>query len=319
MGSLPSCLVLMAAYNPSDYIVDQISSILNQQNVLINLSVSDDSLDKSLLIRRLSDASCGIGGKLISKIKLYEGPRKNLASANFFHLILNSSASADFYAFSDQDDLWLESKIFNAINLLQANNCDCYSSELNVWDDCSLVHNSMLTGRWKYKQKHFGMFFAESAGCTYVFSKRAFIALRKRILRLSREKLLWSVFSHDLFASVFLQSQGYKWFHDHESSVYYRQHSANVWGASVLSRTGLTQRFRLMAGKSYYLALYLAWMDSPRGSLPYRLWISLGRLRLFDRFFLVSCALRSVKISNPKGIGLLAFFLFTQRSPVVGA
>lgn len=132
MGFLPTCLVLMATYNPSDYLVDQISSILDQLNVLINLAISEDSLYKSLLLKYLSDSLSGIDGKMICEIKLYEGPRKKACQRKLFHLILSSSASADYYAFSDQDNLRLESKIFNSIGLLQANNCDCYSSELNV-------------------------------------------------------------------------------------------------------------------------------------------------------------------------------------------
>jgi lipopolysaccharide/colanic/teichoic acid biosynthesis glycosyltransferase len=236
-----------------------------------------------------------------------------LASANFINLVLNNSADADFYAFADQDDIWSPNKLASAIELLQKTGSDCYSSELLIWRHPLPLSSSIISQRWRIKKKLFGLFFAESAGCTYVMSRRAFLALKQRLLQIAEDSLLHHLFSHDLFTSAFLHSQGFKWYHDRGSMIYYRQHESNAWGADVMTIGSLQKRLRLLNSQHYHALLYLAWMDSPPGTIASQLWLRLCRLCLRDKIFLLRCALNSANLLSAKTAGLLFFIFFARK------
>lgn len=303
----------MATYRPSAYLLDQVASVLQQQGVIIRILISDDSEDKSLLKSSLAASCVQDGMPFIGQVDIIEGPQLGLASANFFNLVLKNSFVADFYAFVDQDDIWLPDKLAEAINLLSKTGSDCYSSELHVWNAPASPSGSAISQRWRIKKDLFGLFFAESAGCTYLISRAAFLSLKQRLLNIDSDNLLRLVFSHDLFTSAYLHSQGFKWCHDKRSMIYYRQHQLNAWGANVISLDGLQKRLALLNGQHYYNLLYLAWMGSPQDSKASLLWRSLFRLGFRDRIFLLRSAFNAIKLFNLKTAGLVFFILFTTR------
>lgn len=97
--------VLLACYNGEEYIREQIISILEQRNVDVTIYISDDgSTDSTLnIINKLKK-------KYPEKIYLFNGPKRGFAQ-NFLSLIRNEIVSGDFYAYSDQDDIWMDSKL----------------------------------------------------------------------------------------------------------------------------------------------------------------------------------------------------------------
>ncbi len=303
----------MATYRPEAYLREQVASVFNQQGVTIRLLISDDSEDKSLVKSLLIDASAQDGTPLIDQINVIEGPQVGLASANFFNLLLKNPDEADFYAFADQDDIWRFDKLSEAIRLLLKTGSDCYSSELNIWSHPESAVSSVISRRWRIKKDLFGFFFAESAGCTYVMSRTAFLSLKRRLMLIARKNLLHLAFSHDLFASAYLHSQGFKWCHDKRSMIYYRQHQSNAWGANVMSLGGLQKRLSLLTGQRYYNLLYLAWMGGVRGTNASQLWQSLSRLGFRDRLYLLRSGCKAIAFFNPKAVGLLVFVLFAQK------
>ena len=308
--------MMMATYRPNAYLREQVASVLQQQGVTISLLVSDDSEDKSLLKSALVDTCVQDTTPFVDQadqVDIVDGPQLGLASANFFNLVLNNSFVADFYAFVDQDDIWLPDKLAEAIDLLSKTWSDCYSSELHVWNAVAPPSSSTISQRWRIKKKLFGLFFAESAGCTYVMSRRAFLSLKQRLLQIADKNLLKHVFSHDLFTSAYIHSQGFKWCHDKRSMIYYRQHESNAWGADVMTFSGLQKRLSLLNSQHYYSLLYLAWMDSPPGSIASQLWRSLCRLSFKDRIFLLRSAFNACNLFSVKTAGLLFFFLFTRK------
>jgi hypothetical protein len=248
-----------------------------------------------------------------AQVNVIDGPQDGVASANFFNLVLNNSAEADFYAFADQDDVWSTNKLVEAIKLLEKTGSDCYSSELLIWNHPSPPSSSAISQRWRIKKKLFGLFFAESAGCTYLMSRRAFLSLKQRLLQIAEKNLLHHVFSHDLFTSAFLHSQGFKWCHDRRSMIYYRQHESNAWGVNVVSFAGLQKRLNLLNSQHYYGLLYLAWMGSAQGSIASQLWLSLSRLGLRDRLFLLRSAFAAINIFSLKTAGLVLFILLARK------
>lgn len=305
--------MMMATYRPSAYLREQVASVLQQQGVTIRLLVSDDSEDKSLLKSLLTDTCVEDSAPFDCQADTIDGPQLGLASANFFNLVLKNPVVADFYAFVDQDDIWLPDKLAEAIKLLSKTGSDCYSSELHIWNAPAPPSLSVISQRWRIKKDLFGLFFAESAGCTYLISRAAFLSLKQRLQNIDRGNLLHLVFSHDLFTSAYLHSQGFKWCHDKRSMIYYRQHQLNAWGANVMSFDGFRKRLALLNGQHYYDLLYLAWMGSPQDSKASLLWRGLFRLGFRDRLFLLRSAFNAIDLFNLKTAGLVFFILFARR------
>ena len=101
-------LVLMSTYNGENYIKEQIDSIMKQGicgDVILRIR-DDGSTDGTV------ECIYQCQNKYGDRIKLIIGENKGY-NASYFELI-HSVAKADiydYYAFSDQDDVWLESKL----------------------------------------------------------------------------------------------------------------------------------------------------------------------------------------------------------------
>lgn len=98
-------LVLMSSYNGDKYIREQIESIIKQKTEMsIKIRIRDDgSTDQTIVcIKQLQKMypNC---------IELIEGFNVGY-NASFFELIWGANGF-DYYAFCDQDDIWLEDKI----------------------------------------------------------------------------------------------------------------------------------------------------------------------------------------------------------------
>ena len=126
MSYSPKVAILMAVYNGSEYIDEQIASILSQQYVDLTVFISiDRSVDDSYLkCRGWAESDPRI-------ILLKYGERFGSAGRNFFHLINSVSLDDfDYVAFSDQDDIWLPGKLARGISLMKSCSYDAYSSNV---------------------------------------------------------------------------------------------------------------------------------------------------------------------------------------------
>jgi len=297
---LPSCRVLLASYLPNSTFVDQLSSIAGQIDVRVSLTISDDSPTRDRM-REMSADSCL---KLFPEIEWLEGPMEGTPVANFLHLISYAHFDTDFFAFSDQDDIWMPNKLSAAIDSLRESEASCYSSELMIWNEKHSFHSAQKSNRWCEKREFYGSFFAEGAGCTLVLSRKAFMSLRERVKQLIALGVSHLLMSHDLFTSVFLQAMGYSWTHDKRSFIYYRQHSSNAWGAKVFSFKGLTARYNLLANGSYMYTWYFAFYSPSSQDI---LVDKCSRFALIDLITQIAFSFRVVKFFSAKYIGLLIF------------
>ena len=55
---------------------------------------------------------------------MLEGPQKGFAE-NFRTLTTNAAIDADYFAFCDQDDIWMPDKLERAISWMEANDPGC--------------------------------------------------------------------------------------------------------------------------------------------------------------------------------------------------
>lgn len=166
--------VLMSTYNGEKYLVQQVDSILNQQNVDVHLLIRDDgSTDGSVdVIQKLKK-------KYNSKIEYYKG--KNVGyKKSFLDLTKNTDKNFDFFAFADQDDYWMPQKLCSAINHLTNN-----LNSIQLYASTVIITDENLKPLYKKDISDFVNSFGSSlsrirlAGCTYVFNGKALEMLNK--------------------------------------------------------------------------------------------------------------------------------------------
>ena len=122
-------IILLSSYNGADHIREQIESILSQTYKDISLYVRDDgSTDGTVDILNVYEKE----GKLI----LYKG--KNVGFIKSFLWLVRHAKKADYYAYANQDDVWLPEKISMAVKRLDEESPDkplLYFSNYNLCDD----------------------------------------------------------------------------------------------------------------------------------------------------------------------------------------
>lgn len=217
---MPKVKILLATYNGEKYIQEQITSIYNQQDVVIDIVIGDDDSN---------DMTLDIVKNSYPQINIYQNtPGTGSAANNFLKMVseLKFDEDFDYVSFADQDDIWLSEKIKKATEALELNNADLYCSNLTKWDTSN---NTFSNLKKDFPQKKFDFLFeGGSAGCTYVFTKK--FAADLQLFLKNIEASDWKHFSHDWLVYFFARLRKFKVFIDGNSYIYYRLHQENVHG-----------------------------------------------------------------------------------------
>jgi rhamnosyltransferase len=219
----PRVAILLAAFNGIDWIEEQINSILNQEDVNIEIFISVD-----LSIDGTYELCKSLEKKNKSVIILPYGNRFGNAAKNFFRLIRDTDMKKyNYIAFSDQDDIWNKKKIYRAVSQMNKYKYDAYSSDfIAFW---SGGKEKYIKKSWP--QKKYDYFF-ESAGpgCTYVFKTEA---LEKfKFFLISNWVLVNKVSLHDWIIYAYFRNHKFNWKIDSVSLIKYRQHASNEFGSN---------------------------------------------------------------------------------------
>lgn len=216
---LPRVNVLLSAYNGMGYIEEQIESVLSQVGVDVVLYIRDDgSTDHTLEIIERFQLSH-------PNISVFSGGNIGYVKS-FFALLSNADCSADFFAFCDQDDIWLPEKLASAVELISGRNSDrpvMYFSRTEYVNHKleHLAYSVMLDeSRIGYKN---ALVQNVATGCTVVFNASA------RALVVSRVPTYCLV--HDWWVYLVVGAFG-EVIYDPRSFIRYRQHAGNAIGAS---------------------------------------------------------------------------------------
>ena len=209
---MDSITVLMSTYNGERYLKEQIESIIAQEKVDVRLIVRDDgSLDRTKAI--LDDYQAR------GALSWYTG--ENLRPAkSFLHLLFNSPDS-DFYAFSDQDDVWDSDKLNSAIDCIsKAKVPALYCSDTLLVDaNLGLIRQAGIQAECTFVES---LISNPVTGCTMVFNK----ALRDIVLHFQPNV----IDMHDWWIyRICMAVDGFFYF-DSNPHIKYRQHENNVIG-----------------------------------------------------------------------------------------
>ena len=214
--------ILLGTVNGEQFIEQQLQSFAAQTHRNWVLYVSDDgSQDRTLAIVREFAQQVGS-----DRVQIRQGPRQGFA-ANFLAMACDPSIDADYFAFSDQDDVWLPKKIERALahlRELSANRSGLYGGRTRYVD----VHNRDLGLSPQYRRApdfRNAMVQSIMGGNTMVLNRQA------RSIVMAAGPL--QVVAHDWWFYQLISGCGGFVFYDPEPMVLYRQHSDNVIGSNT--------------------------------------------------------------------------------------
>ena len=241
MMQCPTVAVLLAAYNGKEFISEQVHSIFNQSGVSVQLFISVDlSTDDTYEWCKQLEA------RNHNVTVLCYGERYGGAAKNFYRLIKEVDFSNfDYVSLSDQDDIWLPSKLTHAVKLITAKKLDAFSSDVVAfWEDGreSLVKKS-------FPQKSYDYFFeAAGPGCSYVLKVGAMQSFKDFLIQ--NWNSVNQIDLHDWMIYAYCRSSGLKWSIDDMPLMRYRQHESNQVGFNSGLKAYL-KRISLVKGNWY--------------------------------------------------------------------
>ncbi len=211
-------LVLLSSYNGEQYIREQIETIILQEDVSVFLLVRDDgSTDDTINILKQYE-------KMYENIQcIYEnniGVKKS-----FLKLMMIAPSGYDYYAFADQDDIWMKDKLKKATQMLQKKEQKIpliYGSAVNLFSNGEVLGKQFIN-----PELSLGNFLIKNyyPGCTMVFNERM-----KDLITMVDYNKLNSFPLHDHWLNLVCTACGGEVIVDSDSYMYYRQHTSNVVG-----------------------------------------------------------------------------------------
>ena len=169
--------IILPTYNGSLFIRKMLQSLLDQSYDNIDIYIRDDgSTDNTLeIVREVSQSN-----QTSKRIIVIEDDQGNLRCPKSFYTILAKCEPADYYSFCDQDDIWLDTKIEWAVELLEKEDSNIpllYYSSYDYQDtEGSFIRQAELQSDVLPVERT--LFYTAASGFTLVFneaSRQSFI------------------------------------------------------------------------------------------------------------------------------------------------
>ena len=215
--------ILLATYNGSQYLPEQLDSILNQSYGNINVIIRDDgSSDNTVMIIKEYEQKD-------NRVKLLNDNLGNLGFVRNFEELMKNSTS-EYLMFSDQDDIWYNNKVETSYKRIKA------IEEKNGKSCPILVHTNSKIMNYETRTK--SLFISDCAkkssfensffnffvqGSTMLINE----SLKREALPFSKE-----VYLHDRYLHLIAEFIGVRAYID-MPTMDYRQHSNNEIGSRV--------------------------------------------------------------------------------------
>ncbi len=216
--------IVLGFYEGYEFINEQLQSIFDQTHQNFIIYVSDDNSKNSFSIEKLNISER-------NKKKIRVGFRnKNIGYAkNFLNALVSINDYFDYYAFSDQDDIWYPEKLEKAIKSLEEypdNQANLYGSRtelIGASEEIKLGKSIEFKKSPSFQnaltQNIFG-------GNTMVFNKTAFDLIYS-------SKINQKIIAHDWWCYQIISGAGGNVFYDKNIYLKYRQHNTNLIGSNI--------------------------------------------------------------------------------------
>lgn len=240
----PRVAILLCTFNGQDYLKAQLDSIEAQDFENWRIWASDDgSSDDTLKI--LNEYGSKWGGDRLTVVR---GPGKGFV-ANFLSLLSRSEIKADYFSFSDQDDVWGGGKISRAVKWASSQQVAipalyCSRTRLIDVDGDLLGFSPLFSASPGFRN---ALVQSIAGGNTMLFNEAA----RALIVRASGPEVV----VHDWLAYLVVSGCGGCVYFDPYPSMGYRQHGANQIG----SQMGWRQRIARLAAA--WQGRFAGWSD----------------------------------------------------------
>lgn len=215
--------ILMCTYNGESYLPEQLESFKQQTHANWVLFVSDDgSTDETLKILNAFQHRCNE-----ARMNVITGPQQGFVK-NFLSLTCRADINADYFAWSDQDDIWNDEKLESALAWLKTVPKEtpalyCGRTQLISESGKAIGYSPQFN-----RTPHFTNALVQNigGGNTMVFNQAA-----RHLMQIASASL--AVPSHDWWAYLLVSGAGGIVHYDSTPQVRYRQHTENIVGSNA--------------------------------------------------------------------------------------
>ncbi len=296
--------ILLSTYNGERFLKEQLDSLISQSHSNWTIFASDDgSTDETLAILEKYQTKLGT-----NRLIIFNGPSQGFAK-NFLSMVKNANIKADYFAFCDQDDIWLPERLSTAIETLQSvpsNQPALFCSRTRLIDEegrpigFSPLFNKPTSFRNAIVQSIAG-------GNTMLFNHRA----RELLANTCTEH---TIISHDWWLYMLTSGCGGHVHYSSQPLVDYRQHGNNLMGSNSqligsLARIGkvFNGTFREWNDRNLIALSHFKECLTPNSLHIYEQFQACRNLHLFRRLAL----LRACGVYRQTAAGQLGLFIAT--------
>lgn len=220
MPGQPRVTVLLATHQGLAWLPEQVGTILGQQGVDVLLRVSDDAS---------TDGTAAWLDDLAARdprVTVLPPVRSGGAAPNFARLLRDVDAdAAGLVALADQDDVWAPDKLATQVRALQGG-YDGVSSDVTAFRP----DGTRFLVRKSYPQRRLDWLFeGPGPGCSFVLAPRL-VRLLQELLADPASPASTMAF-HDWMVYGAARARGWPWLIEARSTLDYRQHDSNAFGA----------------------------------------------------------------------------------------
>lgn len=227
-----SIAVCLATYNGSEYLSEQLDSLLSQTYINWKLFIHDDN-SHDLTVALIKQYANQYKEKIIY---IDDEISFNNASANFSYIVESIEEEFEFYMFCDQDDIWLPDKIESTLQKMhETEKSSLFDLPVLVHTDLIVVDelkNIVANSMWTFQKIDYKRVSVESligqpvvTGCTVMFNT----PVKRRFFPIPKEAIM-----HDWWLSINVAKFGLIGYLE-KPTILYRQHKKNAVGVKKVT------------------------------------------------------------------------------------
>ncbi len=240
----PEICILLAVHEGRQFLPEQLDSYLAQsrRDWCLLASIDGDQDRGSELIRAFGDTHAP------GQVTLIPGTRTGAFTDNFLHLLQQAPLcpeGPDWFALSDQDDVWYPDKLARAIDQLTEIPAEMPAVYCGRTLYCAEDLTELRPSPLFEKDPAFCNALVQSigGGNTMVLNRAAL-----RLIRAAASEVT-EIVSHDWWITQILTATGGQVIYDPKPMLYYRQHAHNLVGENRSPRAQIRRLAQLLDGR----------------------------------------------------------------------